>query len=106
MMLNTALLQPAGASNPTQGGNWLCCLCFRRSCADSLSDLFGPYPVSLSSQPPEELCPPHRVEEGHGSGAVRKGQKSAKESSSYSSDSPPFDLWFHGQCALWAPELF
>jgi hypothetical protein len=71
---------------------WLCALCQNRSCWGTLGDLYGPYYITSSDlcQPPPSLAPSTM--------ARHKKHDPLPEGSC--------DVWFHGQCALWASELY
>ncbi|KAE9421764.1 hypothetical protein Angca_000703, partial [Angiostrongylus cantonensis] len=63
---------------------WMCALCHQRSAQEELGDLFGPYYVNIR-------C------EGHWpSFLLRKSLKG---------ETYCIDVWFHGDCLLWAPDI-
>ncbi|VDO57034.1 unnamed protein product [Haemonchus placei] len=61
---------------------WMCALCHQRSAQDELGDLFGPYYVNIR---PEDHWP---------SFLFKKSLKTYC-----------IDVWFHGDCILWAPDI-
>ncbi|KAF8376036.1 hypothetical protein PRIPAC_82465 [Pristionchus pacificus] len=65
---------------------WKCALCHQRTCRDSLGDLFGPYYVQAEEKHWPEFL-------------TKKPAKMARSSSSL------IDIWMHGSCALWAPDV-
>ncbi|CAI4229495.1 unnamed protein product [Auanema sp. JU1783] len=66
--------------------HWKCSLCGQRSAVDSLGDLFGPYYI-----PAEHMSWPSFL-----------GKKPGKNASLVDS---VIDIWLHGDCALWAPNV-
>ncbi|KAI1731765.1 transcription factor 20 [Ditylenchus destructor] len=97
---------------------WLCALCQNRSCFDGLGDLYGPYyakaynyelpkflgpstceyPTSSTSALKEELVPAPKFTK------TKKAKLNSPPTIGNMNGS--VDLWFHGNCVLWAPELF
>lgn len=81
----------AGSTKPAQGvehdGPWKCALCQLGSGRDCLGDLFGPYYTRID----DDRWPPFL-------------KKPTKRKSKAAPDDF-IDLWFHGDCALWAPTL-
>ncbi|GMS96175.1 hypothetical protein PENTCL1PPCAC_18350, partial [Pristionchus entomophagus] len=65
---------------------WKCALCHQRTCRDSLGDLFGPYYVLAGEKHWPEFL-------------TKKPAKMARGSSSL------IDIWLHGACAVWAPDI-
>ncbi|GMR48592.1 hypothetical protein PMAYCL1PPCAC_18787, partial [Pristionchus mayeri] len=65
---------------------WKCALCHQRTCRESLGDLFGPYYVQAEEKHWPEFL-------------TKKPAKMARGSSSL------IDIWLHGACALWAPDI-
>ncbi|GMT24474.1 hypothetical protein PFISCL1PPCAC_15771, partial [Pristionchus fissidentatus] len=66
---------------------WKCALCHQRTCRDSLGDLFGPYYVAADEKHWPEFL-------------TKKPAKMTKDSSCL------IDIWLHGDCALWAPDVY
>ncbi|KAL7070219.1 hypothetical protein ACQ4LE_010459 [Meloidogyne hapla] len=91
------LIQPEPPVNLLPS-NLLCALCFQQS--GEQGELFGPYFVSLSAecQPPERIIPRALFSQ------KRKQNNGSPTRSHQLSGS--LDVWIHGECALWAPDLF
>uniref|UniRef100_A0A914CSN5 PHD-type domain-containing protein n=2 Tax=Acrobeloides nanus TaxID=290746 RepID=A0A914CSN5_9BILA len=66
---------------------WRCALCHERSCKDNLGDLFGPYYVRIH---PDNKWPSFLLKSTH---------KPSRH------DWHSLDIWMHGYCALWTPDL-
>uniref|UniRef100_A0A914LV05 PHD-type domain-containing protein n=1 Tax=Meloidogyne incognita TaxID=6306 RepID=A0A914LV05_MELIC len=92
------LLQPEPPANLLHG-NMLCALCFQHCGTNQrpLGELFGPYFVSISAEchPPERIMP--RT-------LLPQSKQNNEERSTRSPSS--IDVWIHGECALWTPDLF
>ncbi|KAJ1370297.1 hypothetical protein KIN20_031991 [Parelaphostrongylus tenuis] len=66
---------------------WMCALCHQRSAQDELGDLFGPYYVNIR-------C------EGHWPNFLLKKSLKLTKGETYC-----IDVWFHGDCLLWSPDI-
>uniref|UniRef100_A0A914HK07 Uncharacterized protein n=1 Tax=Globodera rostochiensis TaxID=31243 RepID=A0A914HK07_GLORO len=113
------MLQPESPEDLVDS-KWLCAFCFKPTCANDQGELYGPYFIRLSTdcQPPDELLLTKSVTLESTSAArcrsnfaQEEAVNSKKFGSSPKHPSPTtmegsLDIWLHGDCALWAPELF
>ena len=121
------MLQPAPPADLLPS-NWVCALCFQPSVGEKQGELFGPYFIRLSPkcQPPELLVPrkllAEEIMEKSRTEEFSQEETDAQPSTSkalpkrrpakgkYSKYLPmldgSLDIWLHGECALWTPELF
>lgn len=85
-------------------------MCQNRSCFETLGDLFGPYFIHLN----DDLTLPDVLIQsfnGESNQTIKLSKKKLKlekpfEKKVISSNKGLTDLWFHGKCSLWAPELY
>ncbi|KAI6175689.1 hypothetical protein M3Y97_00717500 [Aphelenchoides bicaudatus] len=73
---------------------WVCAFCGQQSCYSELGDLFGPYYVTGVMFP--DFLP---LTESKSASSKAKPTFSPDDAEVYS------DVWFHGSCALWTPNL-